>query len=195
MEGQSNKLENQSAGQRHAGCRAGHMSSVLTEDTVVGGHCVGVWVRLYVYYREQNSTGDKPQALSSSSHSDSVHSDHIPADYQLLDISVSVFNIIFMQMSVSGRVCILWKCIILLLTLLSFDRIPLQPQITCITPLSVICWSFLWNVLLRCPGSFSVLGIIPKADAGCFLCLSLDRRGLKLREYLGNISAPQSRDH
>lgn len=71
----------------------------------MGGHCVGVWHVPTVYYQEQNRTGEKPQCLSGSNHTDSDYSNHIPADLLLLDISVSVYIY-----TIYANVCE-WACV------------------------------------------------------------------------------------
>lgn len=89
------------------------------------------------------------------------------------DTTVYTIHIIFMLMSACGSVSVftmqvnvnmLHALMLMLLTLLLFYKIRPQPQITCITPLSFVC--FLWNVLCRCLRSF----FLHFMSSGCCQC-------------------------
>ena len=198
------KCENQSVGWRHAVQTLG----VRTEDAEVGGHCVGVWLvpmfttGIITLLGINHSVSLAPTTVTQT----------IETTFQLIYCRLTsvcqCMYTLFMQMSASGCVCVYttevhYVLILMLLTLLLFCRIPAQPQITCITPLSFVCWHFLQNVLCRCPRSFCLrslcCGLFPAQMLVVSLplrpCWALVHRGLRLLECLGNISAPESRDH
>lgn len=144
--------------ERHAGFRTVHMFSVLTEDTEVGGHCVGVWLVPMFTTRNITLLGiNHSVSLAPTTVTQTIQSTFQLTHCCLISVCQCMYTI-FMQMSVS--VCVYstevhYVLVLMLLTLLLFYRIPVQPQTTCITPLSFVCCNFLQNAICRCPRSFT----------------------------------------